>query len=383
MTDLGSITYDCKPDLNKIDEEADTTKVEINFPPNPRSFHSKPHGIARKQQSRQPNHPPTIVEAYSLERYEEGLSELQAVEQNNVKSIAVDANNTKELGEMKNKAENKIGDGIGNRSLKRTKAVVESESHGSVESEKKFGSGDLLTDNDSLDKEDKIGYTNVIADITVHDTNVADNVIDKLESGAQGDISVCSSQCNKSVEGQKTRESANNHFGGRKSSESVPDSKTRKSDTNIVTTESTVSVDEIDVDVEESVQNRTIEMSLSIDEIDTAAIRNVDIEKIESQIIQNGSNEIHGVGNVSADTDCNKNRTKSSVSFKEKADGEIQEETIVPVHSIPIEGKPKKDAAMKRETWASRKLKKTFGLKQKHEDEDLPDGKGMSWISKF
>ena len=31
-----------------------------------------------------------------------------------------------------------------------------------------------------------------------------------------------------------------------------------------------------------------------------------------------------------------------------------------------------------RETWASRKLKKTFSLKEKHEDDDDVDGKGMN-----
>ena len=388
MTDLGSVTYDSIPDS----EDLETTKVEINIPEHPHKFHKKPHGIPRKQTN---SHPPTIVEAPSMEREEEENMSMNPSASTDPAKV-----NLKEKGDFAKTGKQQSGSNdVGAKSLKRTKAVVDSEFHKTVEenrlssaSEKSFGSGDKLTDNDSLETGDKIGYTNVIADVTVHECNVdncsmdiplgihecnIDNCsMDISDFGAQGDVSsintsLCSTQCNK---GEITGNSGNDTFH---SIESDIEHNQALDEAHPDTKDSGVTVDEIKLEEKGSDNKIKIGSIVSTAEIHHHVKKSESLEKIEKQIIPNGSSDINSKS-IKADTDCNKNETKASVRFKEKSDGEIQEETIVPLHSMPIEGKPKKDAATKRETWASRKLKKTFGLKEKHEGEDDVDGKGMN-----
>lgn len=376
MTDLGSVTYHSLPDLRHINGAVDSERIEINIPTHPRKFKNKPHGIPQKQQT---SHPPTIMEAYSQEHEEEE---------------DISGNNRETEDEVKEEENKRHSGGSGTRSLRRSDAIIESvddEIEQMSESEKNFGSGDLLTDNDSLERVDKIGYTNVIADVTVHESNTAENVTAKSkhisvtnrsESGAQGDVSsktkeVCSVQCNntqkkgsnvsKSTNAQTNRVSGSAH-------DSVSDTGTSPVDSiKNGTMDSSISVDEVDFDVQTPVENRAIEMGLSVDEDETAEQNGESLEEIERQIIHNGSNGIHVEHNANADTDCNKNQTKGPVTFQQNPDGEIIEETIEPVHSIPVEGKPPRTATGRRESWASRKLRKTLGLKEKNEDKDEED----------
>ena len=400
MTDLGSVTYDSIPDLSNEAESLETTKVEINIPENPQKFRNKQHGIPRKQT---PSHPPTIMEAPSMEHEEE--EKMPSSPMTDSAKI-----NLKEKGDLHETGKQSDGNGIGSRSLKRTRAIMDSEFHNNIDenrlssaSEKSFGSGDKLTDNDSLEKVDKIGYTNVIADVTVHECNIdncsldiadmadknvhecnIDNCsLDIADIDAQGDVSskhlttgMCSVQCNKEKDTSDSENVNIFHSAVNGTDEHTLNEESRVDDSFVNSiADSTVSVEEIEV-VEKISMDETTESTLSTNEIDSAEKKPESLEKIERQIIPNGSNSISERTNVNAATDCNKNETKGSVRFKEKEDGEIKEEVIIPVHSTPIEGKPKKDAATKRETWASKKLRKRFGLKEKQGEEDVVDGKG-------
>ena len=424
MTDLGSVTYDSLPDLSKGDEPADSDKVKIDIPAHPRKFQNKPRGIPRKQQSVLP---PTIQEAYSQEQEEEveEKSNKRCSTERTAKADIQGIFEIEEISEIKPYSvnmtqieDNKTHNGdVRTRSLKRTNAVVvesvehelENESRELSDADKSFGSGDLLTDHDSLEKVDKIGYTNVIADVTVHECNTAESVTDnakgvigksdcvinKSEIGAQGEVSgettkVCSGPCNKTV-GQKVSQNSDSkkaQINGVCSSvsDTVSDGDTGIGDSvSYGTLDSSVSVDEIEIDIKQPVESRTVEEDVSVDEPDTAdrkGERTVNIEKIERQIVGNGSNRIHVANSVGADTDCNKNQTKGPVTFQQNQDGEITKDTIEPVHSSPLEGKPPKTATGRRESWASRKLRKTFGLKDKDktgdkDEEDEVDGKGI------
>ncbi|XP_052778980.1 phospholipase D1-like [Mya arenaria] len=156
------------------------------------------------------------------------------------------------------------------------------------------------------------------------------------------------------------------------------------------------------------------EIQISEDMPDSFREHSTDLEKIEEQIIScdNVNNDkvsshtngiqkrkaevcnqeevkaVH-VDEVSAEmpsdlqasfTDQNKNQTKASVRFREDGTGEIEEEhNLAPVTAGKLHATPsRKDAASRRKTWASRKLRKTFKLKDKNEDEDQPDGKDKS-----
>ncbi|KAL4233460.1 hypothetical protein ACF0H5_008141 [Mactra antiquata] len=258
-------------------------------------------------------------------------------------------------------------------------------------SEQEFGSNDLLTDNDSLENVDKAGFTNVVAEVDVHvQVHDADNtgvVVDNDD--------MCSKLCN---------------------NDDVDTSLSKHQPVSNVGTKTENIVKESEQNLAEV--NSKLENVVDIDDIAFADSgeddKKVDLEKIEKQIVkdskditnygdrvqgnsvaQNTDNDItksddvtkektddlntckentanNGVQNM----DLNKNETKSSVRFKQ----EIQEEHIIPSQAVPIEGTPKqkKDASSRRETWASRKLKRTFRLKDKTEDEDTVDGRDKS-----
>ena len=415
MTDLGSVGYDSLPE-----GPADPDKVQIDIPANPRKFQNKPRGIPRKQQTA---HPPTIQEAYSMEKEEEnsantGLSERTAMA--NIQGILEieQISETKVYSEdQTSNADNETHNGdVRTRSLKRTNAVVvesiehelENDSRDISDEDKKFGSGDLLTDHDSLEKVDKIGYTNVIADVTVHECNTAEtvtnksenvsgkseSVTEKIETGAQGDVSsettiVCSGPCNKTVEEKLMQDSGNKkaqigEIGSSVKSTVSDMDKSMGDSVSYRTLDSSVSVEEIQIDVKQPVENRTLEQNLGNDQPDTAdriVEREEKTETSDKHIVGNGSDRIHVVNSVHADTDCNKNQTKGLVTFQENKDGEITKDVIEPVHSNPLEAKPPKTATGRRESWAARKLKKRFGLKDKDKDgEDEEDGKGKVYL---
>ena len=423
MTDLGSVGYDALPDLSKGEGPEDMDRVHIDIPAHPRKFLNKPKGIPRKQQA---EHPPTIQEAYSMEKEEENSGLSSGTAMTNIQGILeieqIPVCENKVYSEdQSGNSDNKINNGdVRTRSLKRTNAVMvdsvehelDDESKDLSDEERKFGSGDLLTDNDSLEKVDKIGYTNVIADVTVHEYNTAEeksegreSVCDKSENltnksviGAQGDVSnettkVCLDPCNKTVEEKNSkvaRDSVNKNAQMREMSSSVNSTisdmdKSLDESVSYRTLESSLSMNDIEIDMENPDKNKTIDIHQGCDRTDTADKPSERVEKTEhseKQIVGNGSDKIHveKTKSMTADTDCNKNQTKGLVTFQENQDGEITKDVIVPVHSNTLEAKPPKSpksATGRRESWAARKLKKTFGLKDKG-DQDEDDEKGKN-----
>ena len=297
-------------------------------------------------------------------------------------------------------------------------------------SEGEFGSHDMLTDNDSLEM-DKVGYHNVVADVTVHQ----DNRNSKLTVQTSDSI-----QMNGDCSGHVDHTSMCNSLNDGVRNDCAKSGSSNESD---------LPNDNTECDIE--VSGRTVEKVIETSDatpapLDTEEIKltvrqeSVDLGKLEQQILPNDSQVLNEVIGKSSDvkyanendrindtsdkgihsaesdrnsgangicdgqeltetvtvdgkleampkpvngankTDVNKHQSKGSVRFKEQAEGEIREDKIVPTEAVPVEGTPpKKDALFKRETWASRKLRKTFKLnRQEREEEDQLDGRGMN-----
>lgn len=375
MTDLGSVVFES-------DKHAEHTNGVIHPPKNGTVHSNRP---SHKKIQARPRPPSPILESPENNWPDSGIEEStwsQGLD--NEKDVSIDKNND-------NLVHNSDQDMIDTENARH-----------SLTSEQDFGSSDILTDNDSLENVHDTGHSNVVADVTVHADTAATGKSDGNTKPSEGDgntlrFSDVALQMYQKVHKERT-------IAGKKSE------KDRETENDIENEQCSEKVTE----TEEVSQSVEVE---DIDVVDNAKEREVDLEDIERQIIVNSqdisnygamdhsdgfaqdnsevarnnncSKESIGQLNTSVSkatdnnaqvTDQNKNQTKSSVRFKDQGGGEIQEERIIPAEAQPVEGLPKikKDAASRRETWASRKLKRTFGLKdkEKYEVEDQVDGKG-------
>lgn len=375
MTDLGSVVFE-------TDKHSEHTNGVIHPPQNSKVHSSRP---SHKKTQARPRPPSPILESPENNWADSGIEESTWSQgQETEKDVSID----KGKDTCVHNSDQDV--------------IDPSSARHSLTSEEDFGSSDILTDNDSLENVHDTGHTNLVADVTVHAGTVATGNSDGNTKPSEGDgktlrFSDVALQMYQKVHKERTT-------AGK---ESEKDSETENEIKNEQCSEKVNEKEEVSqpVKVEE------------IDVVDSAKEREADLEDIERQIIVN-SQDISNYGAVdhsdgfaqdnndaamnntcskdsvgqlntsvskAADndaqiTDLNRNQTKSSVRFKDQGGGEIQEERIIPTEAQPVEGLPriKKDAASRRETWASRKLKRTFGLKdkEKYEVEDQVDGKG-------
>ncbi|WAR07270.1 PLD1-like protein [Mya arenaria] len=398
MTDLGSVSF---TPLSK------PTPADIGFPQNG----SAPRHRTIRHLPRQPS---TIAESPESNMADSGIYDEAG---NQIKESIGDSfqsnNNSQEekaVGNTKRLSNGQAGKCASAEDLSVTKNVPYSSNRYSSCSEREYGSADVLTDNDSLETVDKIGYHNIVAEVTVHSHGAQD-------TGEVADHSHVD---------QDIREGAgHSQDTGNTPHSPVCNVINSDGDDEISDNNSLPFIDDGAVNVERGViklekEHSDDRKSVDVDEIqisedmpDSFREHSTDLEKIEEQIIScdNVNNDkissdtngiqkrkaevcnqeevkaVH-VDEVSAEmpsdlqasfTDQNKNQTKASVRFREGGTGEIEEEHIAPVTAGKLHATPsRKDAASRRETWASRKLRKTFKLKDKNEDEDQPDGKDKS-----
>ena len=405
MTDLGSVSF-APVSKAKKPEEAD-------FPQN--------GSILKHRKTKPlPRQPSTIVEAPEPNMADSGIYDETG---NQIKGSSEDVSQVKESGSNQEKEDREVRPRlVRNGSIGKSSSVEEinkvqtepdTNFRHSTGSEQEFGSGDILTDNDSLETVDKIGYHNIVAEVTVHEAgDHTGNGISKNSSAVKGnghsknsskvkcheqssgninqtqrkmDKDKCESDnlCNNDVKGKIASESSKKTENGdgvvNVDANGLNRDKERNSDKVDV-------VDVDDIDINENVDTEKahgLQENISAKTEDNVAQKSVtetndneikvdkqsEVEnRLEEEILRHGANKI----------DENKNQTKGSVRFNEKDDGEIKEEHIVPTQAVLVEGTPppKKDAGMKRESWASKKIRKTFKLRDKAEDEDQVDGKG-------
>lgn len=377
MTDLGSVLFE-------TDKVAEHTNGDVLKDPALNSVHSN---RPRKSKPR-PQPPSPILESPENNMVDSGIEESswnQAVEHDKAVSLCREES----VRDMNNSEQTVID--------------TENARH-SLTSEHDFGSNDVLADNDSLENVPESGHTNIAAEVTVH-ANTEDGG-KKSKSEGEGNTALRFSDLALQMYNKVHQEREASRQKREDGSVDRVD-KANTSESGRATTEKTskpVKLEDIDV-------------------VDSAKDKEVDFEHVERQIIRNsenssnhhkrdhsdvfaqGDNDIAENRTCSKDTeviiehcntskvkstekgaqstDLNRNQTKSSVSFKDQIGGEIQEEHIIPTQAQYVEGSPKdrkKDAASRRETWASRKLKKTFGMKdkEKYEAEDQADGKDKS-----
>ena len=307
MTDLGSVMYDVLPspvtvtDYNHRADDLENGSVQKR-PPKLKIGHKQPSTI--------------------MEGSETSLTDIGLIEEG-----AKD--NTQSRSEAKRKS---TGDIPANKYLLKD----DNNARHSLCSDQDFGSTDHLTENDSLENVDKVTYTNVVADITVH-SNVKQVPLEKSDS-----------QDNRTV---------------------LPDGYKNNGNEKCNSVENTGSIDVGQTDSKQV--NSDLDTSHRDNlEVEVSTKHNVNyIENSKSSVNNQTSTGVKG-------TDLNENKTKGSVRFKD--DENVADDAITPEKSVPVEGRMsyfKKDAAQKRETWATKKLKKTFGLKR--DEEDAVDGKGM------
>ena len=349
MSDLGSVLYE--PDRPKSGEHQPIPSQ------NGTANSNRPSNRRNKQQRHRP--PSPIMESPENNMADSGIDE----------SAGTHRRGSDEAGSKP----------LDNTNMQNADNADQENIRHSLTSEQDFGSNDVLADNDSLES-GKIGYTNVVADVTVHtDSNKGnDNTIspdgDASQARRFSDVALL---MYKKVH-QKHLTDENN---GVNSDAANQTSQTMASENVNENISKPVNVDDIDfidgvkTDKVDSVEARNYG---ALDR--TEALAHASITGAGDNDCSKTSSVLKQTNNGAEQTDLNKNQTKGSVRFKDEGGGEIQDERIIPVRSQPVEGSPqgKKDAAFKRETWASRKLKKTFGLKdkEKYEVEDQPDGKG-------
>ncbi|XP_052778578.1 uncharacterized protein LOC128216023 [Mya arenaria] len=80
----------------------------------------------------------------------------------------------KAVGNTKRLSNGQAGKCASAEDLSVTKNVPYSSNRYSSCSEREYGSADVLTDNDSLETVDKIGYHNIVAEVTVHSHGAQD-----------------------------------------------------------------------------------------------------------------------------------------------------------------------------------------------------------------
>ncbi|XP_053397424.1 phospholipase D1-like [Mercenaria mercenaria] len=363
MTDLGSVVYDS-------DKSADNT---LPFPTHNGSVQSNRPSNRRNKSRHRP--PSPIMES----------------PENNMADSGIDESASNHRLESNVAGSQPVDESAGDTHMKKSdKSVIDNEnSRNSLTSEHDFGSNDVLADNDSLESDNKVGLTNVVADVTVHagdqDTKSSDN-----EAAQKLRFSDLALQMYNKVHQQKVA-NANGDLKSADGTENTQTSESKNVETNKEGEEDSHPVDVENIDFIDSSVSRNLDSQNKPDYVvvdSSGSLAQASGDIADDSVCSNGKNvseeHVHSsvlkvANNGAKQTDLNRNQTKGSVRFKDEGGGDIQEEMIVPVRTQPVEGSPpgKKDAAMKRETWASRKLKKTFRLKdkEKYEVEDHPDGK--------
>lgn len=364
MTDLGSVLFE-------PDKPADTSNTSQGQ--NGKVHHVHPARAPLKRSRNLPRQPSTILESPENNMLDSGID-------------VVTGNQTVGSSEDVSQLTTESLDQANSQVLE-NRSSGEENIRNSQCSEGDFGSNDVLTDNDSLGN-DRIGYHNVVAEVTVHTDS------DRLP--AEQISSDAGSDADKALESEVSGSGRNNtclpHVNGEQTKQ-LTESEIKALDKNTSESGSTVKVEEIefidgvhdDINHDDSVNIEEIEKQIITDDSNLqgnnhdVAHSNHTESKCNNTVIDQ---EMETANTYSANgankTDLNRNQGKSNVRFKEQSDGEIQEEHIECAEAVPVEGTPpKKDALAKRETWASRKLKKTFGFRgDKYEEEDQVDGRG-------
>lgn len=380
MTDLGSVIFEAE-------KQSNPENVGDNTVPVPTHNHRASHRTTTMK-----NRPPSpILEAPENNMTDSGIDEISGHQlKDNEKEIGtqqVTGNGGVNVIKQEVKKSSSNCDIVINHRLSgSSEQDYSSDNRNSLCSEQDFGSCDLLTENDSLENVDKAGFTNVIAEVDVH-VHREDDADMETRDNKRGSHS---KQCNGNKEQTTSVDGSSNSKDDAHLSETSINPATelksegRKVKANLDNDTDTIEVDEIafaddEVDVE-NIEKQIITNSVDISDYgervqthnvaqnDQSVSKSDDLKKDNIEELNTCVDST--LSNGAQNMDCNKNETKASVRFRE----EIQEERIIPKESVPIEGTPrqKKDASSRRETWASRKLKQTFRLKdkEKYEEED-------------
>lgn len=364
MTDLGSVLFE-------PDRPADTSNTSHGQ--NGRLQHFHPARVPLKRCRNLPRQPSTILESVENNMLDSGID-------------VVTGNQTVGSSEDVSQLTTESLDQANLQALE-NQSSGEENIRNSLCSDGDFGSNDILADNDSLEN-DRIGYHNVVAEVTVHTDS------DRLP--AEQSSSDAGSDADKTLESDVSGSGRNDtclpHVNGEQTKQ-VTEPEIKALEKNTSESSSTVKVEEIefidgvhdDINHDNSVSIEEIEKQIITDDSNlkgnnqSVALSNYTESKCNNTVIDQEMETANTYSvNGAYKMDLNRNPGKSNVRFKEQSDGEIQEEHIESAEAVPVEGTPpKKDALAKRETWASRKLKKTFGFRgDKYEEEDQVDGRG-------